>query len=93
MSDKVYGSVTEAETDQLKERVEQLEKRLVKYEALAEAAQQAFIWDHTVYDETLDDQWLAIDRADCERLLQSLAALDRWRPWKTTLESRLSERL
>lgn len=84
----------EAEIARLQEQVERLERRLLKFETLAEAAQQAFIWDHTVYKEVPDDQWLAIDRADCERLLRALAELDRWRPWKTVLlESRLSGQL
>lgn len=83
----------EAEISRLREQVERLEEKLRKYEALAGAAQRAFIWDHTVYDATPDGEWLTIDRSDCERLLQALAALDRWRPWKTALESRLSARL
>jgi len=87
------NKAAEAEIIRLQEQVDQLEKRLLKFEALAEATQHALIWDHAVYEVTLDDQWLAIDRDDCERLLQALAALDRWRPWYTVLESRLSGHL
>lgn len=92
MSEEDYKAA-ESEISRLQEQVDQLEKRLLKFEALAEAAQYAFVWDHTVYDVIPDDQWLAIDRDDCERLLQALAALDRWRPWYTVLESRLSGHL
>jgi len=93
LSGEANGEGSAAEVVRLQEQVERLEERLRRFEALADAAQQAFIWDHTVYDASPDDQWLSIDRADCQRLLQALAALDRWRPWNTCLESRLSEQL
>jgi hypothetical protein len=93
VSDKANETVPVAEVERLQEYIAQLEGRLQKYEALAEAVQRSFIWDHTVYEVIPDDQWLSIDRDDCERLLQALAALDRWRPWSTMLENRLSERV
>jgi hypothetical protein len=68
---------------------QRLEKRLAKFEALADAVQRASIRDHNVYNEIPDEEWLAIDRDDTAAILAALAEIDRWKPWGTVMERRL----
>jgi hypothetical protein len=77
-----------AELDHLRTRVRRLERALVHYERIAAAVQRARFWDYSVYESVPDDEWVAIDREDCDRLLHALGFADRWRPWKTILERR-----
>lgn len=82
------GERARAELDHLRRRVARLQRALVHYERLAAAVQAARFWDYSVYESVPDDEWVAIDREDCERLVHALGFADRWRPWKTILERR-----
>jgi hypothetical protein len=77
-----------SEIDHLRRRVARLERALAHYERIAVAVQTARFWDFSVYESIPDDEWVAIDREDCDRLLHALGFADRWRPWKTILERR-----
>lgn len=77
-----------AELEHLRRRVARLERALAHYERIAAAVQAARFWDYSVYESVPDDEWVAIDREDCDRLLHALGFADRWRPWKTILERR-----
>ncbi len=78
------GRISAARLRELRERVDRLQE-------LAEVAQQLHVWDHRVYDQTPDDQWLAIDRDDHSRLVDALARVDSWEPWAQPLERRLGD--
>lgn len=73
------------------DRLTQLRQRLDRLQTLAEVVRQASVWDHVVYDETPDDQWLAIDREDYSLILDTLATVDAWDPWGQPLERRLGD--
>lgn len=85
------GALADArrEIDRLRQKVRRLERSIARYESLAEAAQRARIWDYAVYEQVPNDEWLAIDREDCERMVRALGQTDRWRPWRVLLERRL----
>lgn len=72
-------------------RLQQLRQRLDRLQALVEVVRQASVWDHLVYDAIPDEQWLAIDRDDYERILAVLAGVDSWDPWGQPLERRLGD--
>lgn len=73
------------------DRLAQLRQRLDRLQTLAEVVRQASVWDHMVYDETPDGQWLAMDREDYGLILDALASVDSWDPWGQPLERRLGD--
>lgn len=74
---------------ELMEEIALLKKELSKYEHLASAVIKAEFWDYSVYEEQPDDSWVAIDRKDYDRILQSIHFIDQVKPWKSSMEKRL----
>lgn len=75
----------------LREQVRRLRRRVADYEELARTIERAETWDYTLYDQLPDDRWVAIDRRDLWAVLQRLASVDRWAPWRGRLEARAQE--
>jgi hypothetical protein len=81
-----------AECALLRHTVARLRRQLDDAGPVLAALRDARIWDFAPYELTPDEDWLAIDRDDTERLLRALAATDHWQPWARTLERRLESR-
>lgn len=84
-----------AEVDRLGRRCAALEavvarqqRQLSVLDGLAAEVRKVHFWDHSVYDVTPDESWLAVDRVEVLRLLGALAEVDHWKPWQTTVERR-----
>lgn len=77
-----------AELQRLRCRVGELERAVVGYERLVTAVRRARVWEFAPYDQPPDGSWVALDREDAHRLMQSLAGIDHWRPWQSRLEAR-----
>jgi hypothetical protein len=62
---------------------------LQKYQELAEAVRSARVLDFSIYGETPDPRYLAIDRDDYERIMRHLSMLDLWKPWDSVIQRRI----
>ena len=56
----------------------------------ARLGSRATVWDHVIYEQHPGSDRLAIDRDDCTAILRALCNVDRWHPWRTVMERRLT---
>ncbi|MHB1468501.1 MAG: hypothetical protein ACYCU0_13535 [Solirubrobacteraceae bacterium] len=68
--------------------IERLRARVRSLEAVVTELRQATIWDFSVYEQLPSDGWVAIDRDAVDGLLLAAAAVDDWRPWRSSIEGR-----
>lgn len=80
------------EINSLRKRIEKLEDSLNKYRHLAKTVQSAETLEFDIYEQELDDTWIAVSKDDYENMMKALAELDELEPWKMTLEKRLGRR-
>lgn len=79
----------EKERQELLAEITRLNETIEKYRQFAETVRMSKTMDFSIYEEVLSD-WLSIDRADYEEIMEALSNLDVWRPWSTEILKRHS---
>lgn len=77
--------------DELIKKINRLEKKLKRYEDLAEFVRAATVIDRSIYTGEDDGEWLSIGRDDYSRIMEALSKMDLWKPWQHTLQSRITK--
>ncbi len=79
------------EIEELKAKINQMQHVIQIYERLAEAVRLANVMDGSVYStNTLDDDWLSIDRDDYAKMVEIISEMDLWKPWQKNIQQRIS---
>jgi small-conductance mechanosensitive channel len=77
--------------DELIKKINRLQKKLKRYEDLAESLRAATVIDRSIYTGEEDGEWLSIGRDDYARIMEALSKMDLWKPWQHTLQSRITK--
>jgi uncharacterized membrane protein YfhO len=77
--------------EELIKQINHLQKKLKRYETLAETVRAATVMDRSIYTGEGNSEWLSIDRDDYARIMEELSQIDLWKPWQHTIQSRIAK--